>query len=63
MFGARGPSSCSVTACATATNSIGDAYRMIQYGTADIMISGGTEAPITPLSIAGFLCHEGLVDS
>jgi len=60
MFGARGPSSCSVTACATATNSIGDAYRMIQHGTADIMISGGTEAPITPLSIAGFCAMKAL---
>jgi 3-oxoacyl-[acyl-carrier-protein] synthase II len=60
MFGARGPSSCSVTACATATNSIGDAYRMIQYGSADIMISGGTEAPITPLSIAGFCAMKAL---
>lgn len=60
MFGARGPSSCSVTACATATNSIGDAYRMIQFGSADIMISGGTEAPITPLSIAGFCAMKAL---
>ncbi|MCX5780599.1 MAG: beta-ketoacyl-ACP synthase II [Firmicutes bacterium] len=60
MFGARGPSSCSVTACATATNSIGDAFRMIKYGTADIMISGGTEAPITPLSIAGFCAMKAL---
>ena len=60
MFGARGPSSCSVTACATATNSIGDAYRMIQHGMADIMISGGTEAPITPLSIAGFCAMKAL---
>ncbi|MFA7077356.1 MAG: beta-ketoacyl-ACP synthase II [Syntrophomonas sp.] len=60
MFGARGPSSCSVTACATATNSIGDAYRIIQHGDADIMISGGTEAPITPLSIAGFCAMKAL---
>lgn len=60
MYGAKGPSSCSVTACATATNSIGDAYRMIQHGTADIMISGGTEAPITPLSIAGFCAMKAL---
>lgn len=60
MFGAKGPSSCSVTACATATNSIGDAYRMIQHGSADIMISGGTEAPITPLSIAGFCAMKAL---
>jgi 3-oxoacyl-[acyl-carrier-protein] synthase II len=60
MFGARGPSSCSVTACATATNSIGDAFRIIQNGSADIMISGGTEAPITPLSIAGFCSMKAL---
>jgi 3-oxoacyl-[acyl-carrier-protein] synthase II len=60
MFGARGPSSCSVTACATATNSIGDAYRIIQHGDTDIMISGGTEAPITPLSIAGFCAMKAL---
>lgn len=60
MFGARGPSSCSVTACATATNSIGDAFRIIQNRSADIMISGGTEAPITPLSIAGFCSMKAL---
>ncbi|MDD4801742.1 MAG: beta-ketoacyl-ACP synthase II [Syntrophomonas sp.] len=60
MFGARGPSSCSVTACATSTNSIGDAFHMIQNGMADIMISGGTEAPITPLSIAGFCAMKAL---
>lgn len=60
MFGARGPSSCSVTACATSTNSIGDAFNMIRYGAADIMISGGTEAPITPLSIAGFCAMKAL---
>ena len=60
MFGARGPSSCSVTACATATNSIGDAFRIIQHGMADIMITGGTEAPITPLSIAGFCAMKAL---
>ncbi len=60
MFGARGPSSCSVTACATATNSIGDAFHIIQSGVADIMISGGTEAPITPLSIAGFCAMKAL---
>ncbi|PKM77060.1 MAG: beta-ketoacyl-[acyl-carrier-protein] synthase II [Firmicutes bacterium HGW-Firmicutes-15] len=60
MFGARGPSSCSVTACATGTNSIGDAFRIIQNGAADIMISGGTEAPITPLSIAGFCAMKAL---
>lgn len=60
MFGARGPSGCSVTACATATSSIGDAYRFIQHGDADIMIGGGTEAPITPLAIAGFCAMKAL---
>ncbi len=60
MFGARGPSSCSVTACATATNSIGDAFNMIRYGVAEVMIAGGTEAPITPLSIAGFCAMKAL---
>jgi 3-oxoacyl-[acyl-carrier-protein] synthase II len=60
MFGARGPSSCSITACATGTTSIGDAFRIIKYGDADIMISGGTEAPITPLSIAGFCASKAL---
>ena len=52
MFGAKGPSGCSVTACATGTNSIGDAYRTIQHGDADLMISGGTEAPIPPRRFA-----------
>ncbi len=60
MFGARGPSGCSVTACATATTSIGDAYRLIQHGDADVMISGGTEAPITPVAIAGFCAMKAL---
>lgn len=60
MFGARGPSGCSVTACATATSSIGDAFRIIQHGDADVMIAGGTEAPITPLSIAGFCAMKAL---
>jgi len=60
MFGARGPSGCTVTACATATSSIGDSYRIIQHGDADIMIAGGTEAPITPVSIAGFCAMKAL---
>lgn len=60
MFGARGPSGCSVTACATATSSIGDSFRIIQHGDADIMITGGTEAPITPVSIAGFCAMKAL---
>jgi 3-oxoacyl-[acyl-carrier-protein] synthase II len=53
-FQARGICTTVVTACATGTNAIGEAYRMIQYGTADVMLAGGTETSITPLSIAGF---------
>ncbi len=53
-FGARGPNSCAVTACATGTHCIGDAFRLIQRGEADAMIAGGAEAAITPLSVAGF---------
>lgn len=53
-YGAKGVCSNVVTACATGTNAIGDAARLIQYGDADIMIAGGTEASITPLAIAGF---------
>lgn len=51
---AKGPNSCTVTACATSTHSIGDAYRIIQRGEADLMFAGGTEAPITSLVMAGF---------
>ena len=60
LLGARGPNSCTVTACATGTHSIGDAYRVIQRGEADAMIAGGTEAPITPLSLAGFASSRAL---
>lgn len=52
--GAKGPNSCSVTACAAGSNAIGDAFRLIQGGYAQAMICGGCEAAITPLSIAGF---------
>ncbi|KAB8320869.1 beta-ketoacyl-ACP synthase II [Tolypothrix campylonemoides VB511288] len=52
--GARGPNSCSVTACAAGSNAIGDAFRLVQGGYAQAMICGGCEAAITPLSIAGF---------
>lgn len=54
MTGAKGINSCSVTACASGTNSIGDAFKVIQRGDADIMITGGTEAPITNMAVAGF---------
>ena len=51
---AKGPLSCTVTACATSTNCIGDALRVIQAGNADVMIAGGCEAPLTGVSIAAF---------
>ena len=53
-YGLKGKSLNVVTACATGTHSIGEAYRTIQYGDADVMIAGGTESPITPIGIAGF---------
>jgi 3-oxoacyl-[acyl-carrier-protein] synthase II len=53
-FGARGPSKCVVTACATGNNCIGDAFRLIQYDEADAMIAGGSDAYILPIAIAGF---------
>lgn len=59
-IGAKGPSKSIVTACATGSNSIGDAFEMIKYGKAKIMLAGGTEACITPLSIAGFCATKTL---
>lgn len=59
-FGLKGPSSCVVTACATGTNSIGDAYRVIQRGDADAMVAGGTEASISPAAVAGFCSMKAL---
>ncbi|QTC42109.1 beta-ketoacyl-ACP synthase II [Bacillus sp. V3] len=60
MLGAKGVNSCTVTACATGTNSIGDAFKVIQRGDADVMISGGAEAPITKMSVAGFCANTAL---
>lgn len=54
VYGLKGKSLNVVTACATGTHSIGEAYRTIQWGDADVMVAGGTEASITPLGIAGF---------
>jgi 3-oxoacyl-[acyl-carrier-protein] synthase II len=60
LTGARGPNGCTVTACATATNSIGEAFQFIKRGEADIMITGGSEASITPLGLAGFCAMRAL---
>jgi len=54
MIGAKGPNKAVVTACATATHSLGDAFRAINYGDADIILAGGCEAPLTSLAMAGF---------
>ena len=54
VYGLRGPNTAVATACASAANAMGDAFRTIQRGDADIMITGGAEAAITPMSIAGF---------
>ena len=55
QYGAKGFNECVVTACATSTNVIGDAFKVIQRGDADVIITGGTEASITPVSFAGFV--------
>jgi len=60
VTGAKGPSTCVSTACATATNAIGDAFRFIQYGDADIMIAGGTESATTILGVGGFTALKAL---
>ncbi|MGV3031092.1 beta-ketoacyl-ACP synthase II [Staphylococcus chromogenes] len=59
-LGAKGPNGSTVTACATATNSIGEAFKFIERGDADAMIAGGTEAPITHMAIAGFSASRAL---
>jgi len=59
-LGAKGFNSCTVTACATGTNSIGDAFKVIQRGDADVMVTGGAEAPITRMSVAGFCANTAL---
>jgi len=60
LTGARGPNTAPVTACATGAHAIGDAFRIIQRGEADVMIAGGTEAAITELSIAGFCAMKAM---
>lgn len=63
QFGLKGKSINVVTACATGTNSIGEAFRSIQYGEADVMVAGGTESSVTPIGIAGFTALTALSSS
>lgn len=60
MFGLKGPNATTVTACASGTHSIGDAFRIVQRGDADIMVAGGSEAGISLLSLAGFCSVKAL---
>jgi len=59
-FGIKGPNLAVTTACATGNHSIGEAFRMIQYGDADVMIAGGAEAVITPMAVSGFAIMRAL---
>ncbi|KGG30251.1 3-oxoacyl-(acyl-carrier-protein) synthase [Prochlorococcus sp. MIT 0702] len=59
-LGAKGPSSAVATACAAGSNAIGDAFRLLQLGKADVMVCGGAEAGITPLGVAGFASAKAL---
>jgi len=59
-FGLRGPNTAIATACASATNAIGDAFKAIQYDDADVMLTGGSEAPITPMGLSGFASMRAL---
>jgi 3-oxoacyl-[acyl-carrier-protein] synthase II len=59
-FGLRGPNYAVATACASATNAMGDAYKAIQYGDADVMLTGGAEAAVTPIGLSGFANMKAL---
>ena len=59
-YGIRGFVECAVTACATSANAVGDAYKVIQRNAADVMVAGGTEAPITRLAMAGFCASKAM---
>ncbi len=63
QFGLKGKNINVVTACATGTNSIGEAFRAVQYGEADVMVAGGTESSVTPIGIAGFAALTALTSS
>jgi len=60
QFGAKGPNYCTVSACSSGAHAVGDAYRIIQRGEADVMITGGTEAPVTPIAFAGFCSMKAM---
>ena len=59
-FGLRGPNYAVATACASATNAMGDAFKAIQYGDADVMLTGGAEAAMTPIGLSGFANMKAL---
>jgi 3-oxoacyl-[acyl-carrier-protein] synthase II len=59
-YGAKGPNYCTVSACASSAHALGDAFRLIQHGEADVMVAGGSEAAITPIAIASFANMKAL---
>ena len=59
-YGAKGPNYCTVSACASSAHAIGDAFRLIKHGDAEVMIAGGTEAAVTPMSIGGFSAMKAM---
>ena len=59
-YGARGPNYCTVSACASSAHAIGDAFRLIKHGDAEVILAGGTEAAVTPMSIGGFAAMKAM---